>query len=195
MDNTTIEIYNKNAAEYANLDIDPVSLKAYRDFSSALPKNGLVLDYGCGPGYFAKKFLEDGFTIDAFDASEKMIEIVSKEQQINSWIGDFKSFHSSTKYDGIWANFSLLHASKKDFTPLIRTIFKSLKPDGLFSLGLKLGSGEKRDKIGRKYSYFEEHELRNILLKEKFNHISHHKGEAIGLDGESANFIILLSHA
>ena len=65
----------------------------------------------------------------------------------------------------------------------------------LFSLGLKLGSGEKRDKIGRKYSYFEEHELRNILLKEKFNHISHHKGEAIGLDGESANFIILLSHA
>ena len=56
---------------------------------------------------------------------------------------------------------------KKDFTPLIRTIFKSLKPDGLFSLGLKLGSGEKRDKIGRKYSYFEEHELRNITFKRK----------------------------
>ena len=56
MDNITIEVYNKNAAEYANLDIDKVSLKAYGDFSNALPKNGLVLDYGCGPGYFAKKF-------------------------------------------------------------------------------------------------------------------------------------------
>lgn len=195
MDNITIDVYNKNAAEYANLDIDNVSLKAYRDFSSALPKNGLVLDYGCGPGYFAKKFLADGFKVNAFDASEKMIEIASIETQVDWWVADFKSFHATNKYDGIWANFSLLHASKKDFTPLIRTIFKSLKPDGLFSLGLKLGSGEKRDKIGRKYSYFEEHELRNILLKENFNHISHHKGEAIGLDGESANFIILLSHA
>ena len=167
MDNITIDVYNKNAAEYANLDIDNVSLKAYRDFSSALPKNGLVLDYGCGPGYFAKKFLADGFKVNAFDASEKMIEIASIETQVDWWVADLKSFHATTKYDGIWANFSLLHAPKKDFTPLIRTIFKSLKPDGLFSLGLKLGSGEKRDKIGRKYSYFEEHELRNILLKEK----------------------------
>ena len=195
MDNTTIEIYNKNAAEYANLDIDPVSLKAYRDFSSALPKNGLVLDYGCGPGYFAKKFLEDGFTIDAFDASEKMIEIVSKEQQINSWIGDFKSFHSSTKYDGIWANFSLLHAPKKEITPLIQTIFKSLNSNGLFSLGLKLGTGEKRDKIGRKYSYFEEQEVKELLLKEGFFNISQHLGAATGLDGQSSNFVIILSHA
>ena len=195
MDNITIDVYNKNAAEYANLDIDNVSLKAYRDFSSALPKNGLVLDYGCGPGYFAKKFLADGFKVDAFDASEKMIEIASMETQINWWVADFKSFRATKQYDGIWANFSLLHAPKKEIIPLIKTIFKSLKPHGLFSIGLKLGTGEKRDNIGRKYSYFEEQEISNILTNEGFYHISHHLGEAKGLDGESANFIIILSHA
>ena len=195
MDKKTIDIYNRKAAEYANLDIDQVSLKAYRDFSSALPKNGLVLDYGCGPGYFAKKFLADGFKVDAFDASEKMIEIVSREDQINSWIAGFKSFHSSTKYDGIWANFSLLHAPKKEIAPLIQKIFKSLKSNGLFSLGLKLGTGEKRDQIGRKYSYFKEQEVQELLLKEGFYDISHHLGEAKGLDGQSSNFIIILSHA
>ena len=195
MDNITIDVYNKNAAEYANLDIDNVSLKAYRDFSSALPKNGLVLDYGCGPGYFAKKFLADGFKVDAFDASEKMIEIASMETQINWWVADFKSFRATKQYDGIWANFSLLHAPKKEIIPLIKTIFKSLKPHGLFSIGLKLGTGEKRDNIGRKYSYFEEQEISNILENEGFYHISHHLGEAKGLDGESANFIIILSHA
>ena len=68
MDNKTIGIYNRSAAQYADLDIDQVSLKAYSDFSNALPKNSLVLDYGCGPGYFAKKFLIDGFKVDAFDA-------------------------------------------------------------------------------------------------------------------------------
>ena len=195
MDNLTIDVYNENAAEYANLDIDKVSLKAYRDFSNALPKNSLVLDYGCGPGYFAKKFLADGFKVDAFDASEKMIEIASIETQVNWWVADFKSFRATKLYDGIWANFSLLHAPKKEIIQLIQTIFKSLKPHGLFSVGLKLGTGEKRDRIGRKYSYFEENEIRNILSKEKFYHISHHLGEAEGLDGESANFIIILSHA
>ena len=195
MDNLTIDVYNENAAEYANLDIDKVSLKAYRDFSNALPKNSLVLDYGCGPGYFAKKFLADGFKVDAFDASEKMIEIASIETQVNWWVADFKSFRATKLYDGIWANFSLLHAPKKEIIQLIQTIFKSLKPHGLFSVGLKLGTGEKRDRIGRKYSYFEENEIRNILSKEKFYHISHHLGEAKGLDGESANFIIILSHA
>ena len=195
MDNLTIDIYNKNAAEYANLDIDKVSLKAYHDFSNILPKNGLVLDYGCGPGYFAKKFLADGFRVDAFDASEKMIEIASRETQVNCWLGNFKSFRATKQYDGIWANFSLLHAPKKEIFQLIRTIFKSLKPHGLFSLGLKLGTGEKRDKIGRQYSYFGEQEIRHILLKEEFYPISHHSGEAKGLDGESAKFIIILSHA
>ena len=195
MDKLTIDVYNENAAKYANLDIDKVSLKAYHDFSNALPKNSLVLDYGCGPGYFAKKFLADGFKVDAFDASEKMIEIASIETKVNWWVADFKSFRATKLYDGIWANFSLLHAPKKEIIQLIQTIFKSLKPHGLFSVGLKLGTGEKRDRIGRKYSYFEEHEIRNILSKEKFYHISHHLGEAEGLDGESANFIIILSHA
>ena len=159
------------------------------------PKNGIVLDYGCGPGYFSKKFLADGFKVDAFDASEKMIEIASVETRVNWWVGDFKSFRATTLYDGIWANFSLLHSPKKEITPLIQTIFKSLKPNGLFSLGLKLGIGEKRDKIGRKYSYFEEQEIRNLLSNEGFCHISHYLGEATGLDGENANFIIIISHA
>ena len=79
--------------------------------------------------------------------------------------------------------------------PLIQKIFKSLKSNGLFSLGLKLGTGEKRDKIGRKYSYFEEQEIKELLLNEGFCNISHHLGAATGLDGQSSNFIIILSHA
>jgi len=195
MDNLTIDIYNKNATQYANLNIDKVSLKAYRDFSNALPTSGFVLDYGCGPGYFAKKFLADGFKVDAFDASEKMIEIASREAQINWSVTDFKSFRATTQYDGIWANFSLLHAPKREINSLVQTIFNSLKPRGSFSLGLKLGTGERRDKMGRKYSYFEEKEIRSILSKEGFVYSSHHLGKAIGLDGENANFIIILSHA
>ena len=87
MDRETLEIYNKNATKYANLEIDKTSLRAYQDFSQALPKNGLVLDYGCGPGHFSKKLFADGFRVDAFDASKKMVEIISKDPQINSWVG------------------------------------------------------------------------------------------------------------
>ena len=55
MDNITIDIYNKNMTKYADLDTDKVSLKAYHDFSHALPKNGIVLDYG-GVDLFSKNF-------------------------------------------------------------------------------------------------------------------------------------------
>ena len=125
MDRETLEIYNKYATKYANLEIDKTSLRAYQDFSQALTKNGLVLDYGCGPGHFSKKLFADGFQVDAFDASEKMIEIISKEPQINSWTGDFKSFDATTKYDGIWANFSLLHAPKKRLCTLNQNYIQS----------------------------------------------------------------------
>ena len=115
MDKLTIDVYNENAAKYANLDIDKVSLKAYRDFSNALPKNSLVLDYGCGPGCFSKKFLADGFKVDAFDASEKMIEIASMETRVNWWVGDFKSFRANTLYDGIWACLLYTSPSPRDY--------------------------------------------------------------------------------
>ena len=70
---------------------------------------------GVGLVILQKKFLADGFKVNAFDASEKMIEIASIETQVDWWVADFKSFHATDKYDGIWANFSLLHASKKRF--------------------------------------------------------------------------------
>ena len=58
MDNITIDIYNKNAAKYADLDIDTVSLTAYDDFSKALPKMVSAWTMGLDLVIFQKNFLQ-----------------------------------------------------------------------------------------------------------------------------------------
>ena len=42
-------------------------------FISLLPAGGKVLDAGCGSGRDSKAFLEQGFEVTAFDASERIL--------------------------------------------------------------------------------------------------------------------------
>ena len=56
MDNKTIGIYNRSAAQYADLDVDQVSLKAYRDFSSAFQKIVLFWTMGVDLAILQKNF-------------------------------------------------------------------------------------------------------------------------------------------
>ena len=71
----------------------------------------------------------------------------------------------------------------------MKAIKKALCPNGLFHISLKLGIGEKRDKIGRLYSYVTENELNDLLqaagLEPKFTAYGRNKG----LSGEIADWI------
>lgn len=43
-----------------------------------------------------------------------------------------------------------------------------LKPDGILSLGMKLGQGEARDDLGRLFAYYQVDELHDIVSKAGF---------------------------
>ena len=69
-----------------------------------------------------------------------MIQLVPKHERIRSYQATFDTFLDNRIFDGIWASFSLLHAERKDFPRLLSRIKRSIKPNGLFSIGLKLGA-------------------------------------------------------
>ena len=71
-------------------------------------------------------------------------------------------------------------------------IAKALKEDGVFHIGLKTGKGERRDGIGRFYSYYETDELRQLLANAGFSIISERTGEDPGLDGTVAPWVVML---
>ena len=60
-DQETIAVYDGKMQDYAALKPDPQQNQAMRDFSAQLAPGAKVLDYGCGPGAFARAFADQGF--------------------------------------------------------------------------------------------------------------------------------------
>ena len=116
MDNnkTVISVYNKIAKEYADAFSKPSD---YMDeFLELLPKNGKVLDIGCGVGVDSDYVQTKGFKIIGVDMSEKMLEIArSNNANVDFRLDDVRSVEfGENEFDGIIASCSLIHISKEE---------------------------------------------------------------------------------
>ncbi len=160
-DSETIAVYDAQVDEYANIveesGVDPALVL----FIEHLKPNSFVLDLGCGPGNSSALMRDKGLRIDAVDASKEMVKLASEKYGINARQSTFDDLTVKNTYDGIWANFSLLHASIEDFPRYLNAIHKALVPNGVFHIGMKTGDGMHRDRLGRIYSYYSEKDLNN----------------------------------
>ena len=191
----TLQVYETQSSKYLENVIKEHPSKTLRYFAANLPNKSNVLDYGCGPGLSAEYLANLGHNVVAFDASQNMLELVPKHARIKSYQATFDTFSENEIFDGIWASFSLLHAKRKDFPRLLASIKRALKPDGLFSIGLKLGTGEKRDALGRRYTFVSQTELDQLLRSSHFNVFDHILGKDIGLDGVTSEWVFAYAKA
>ena len=83
-----------------------------------------------------------------------MASIAKQKYGVEVRVAMFADIAGTDIYDGIWANFSLLHAPKADLPNHLAALHAALKPKGRLHLGMKLGTGEQRDTIGRFYAYY-----------------------------------------
>ena len=195
VDKETLAVYQSRAGDYAKMVKTEAPFPALETFISSMPKNGKVLDLGCGPGGASAQMQAAGLIVDAVDASEAMVEHAKTLYGVEARIATFDDISGAEIYNGIWANFSLLHAPKSAFPRHLAALHKSLKPNGLLHLGLKTGKGEIRDGIGRFYALYTEAELDTFLTDAGFQVSQHVTGEEVGLDGKSAPWITVTAHA
>lgn len=192
-DEKTLSVYAKRARDYAaRFDADTPDLHLAA-FMLALPEKGRVLDLGCGPGGATAVMTAAGFRAKGIDASPEMIEIARENHDIDVMVGGFETLDADGEFDGIYANFSLLHAPRADMPENLARISKALVPGGFFHIGLKTGDGEKRDQLGRFYAYYTDAEITELLNDAGFVVIERSFGAEAGLDGEIAPWIILLA--
>jgi SAM-dependent methyltransferase len=118
-----------------------------------------------------------------------MVQMAAQHVGVTAWQATFDDIDASDTYDGIWANFSLLHAPRSDMPRHLAALHKALKPGGVFFIGLKLGAGEARDKIGRLYTYYSQEELDKLLQDAGFTIRNHRFGSGEGLDGSVSDWI------
>ncbi len=203
-DAETIRQYDARAQDYAELTKrnrpDPV-LAA---FIEALPKEGHVLDIGCGPGHDATLMARAGLRVLALDASAEMVALAACHRDIiarQSSFADLGTLRTALPqeiptggFDGIWANFSLLHAPRTALPSHLSDIKSLLRPGGRFHIAVKTGTGEARDRLGRYYSYYQAPELVTLLAQAGLQVTEMHHGRDTGLSGEMANWVALCAY-
>ena len=182
-DQKTLDIYNAKADDYA------AAMEAFgihhtiTRFAKQLSKAALVLDLGCGHGATAAYLQQQGLQVEAWDASTAMQQLAKQQFDIDVQHKTFDALQSQDAYHGICANYSLLHASPEQFPHYLAAIATALKDDGLLHLGMKIGEGVHRDKLGRRYAYYSEQQLIDYLEALGLNVEYHHHSHAVGLAG------------
>jgi trans-aconitate methyltransferase len=192
-DDETIGVYDKHVQDYAELVLQDEADPILTSFIKRIPENGYVLDLGCGPANASAIMRDHGLRVDPVDASEEMVKLANETHAINARRALFSDLNSVETYDGIWANFSLLHAPIAEFPDHLTAIYNAIITGGIFHIALKLGNGMERDRMGRLYSYYSEEELSTHLTNAGFSILAKTNGEGKGLAGDVSAWIAILS--
>ena len=190
-DRQTLAAYEARADDYLRLTASTKPHKSLQEFMDELPAGAKVLDIGCGPGTESAHMRAAGLSPDPFDASESMVKHARDTFNLPARIATFDEIAGDSAYDGAWANFSLLHADPSRLPQHISAIAKALRPDGLFHIAMKTGSGVRRDTLGRLYAYLSVSELKDLLIQSGLIPVHIHEGESLGLEGNQEPFIAI----
>ena len=192
-DERTIDVYNDRAADYAQVFDNQEPSEDLVQFMQALPKGGHILDLGCGTGGATAHMAGAGFEVTGMDASADMLRMAREKSAAQFVQGTFDDLDAVAAYDGVWANFSLLHAPREAMSGHLAAIATSLRGGGHLHLGMKLGTGSARDKLDRFYTYYSQAELTQLLGDAGFDVLEATVGESPGMAGSVEPWVILLA--
>lgn len=192
-DAETIAAYDAHAQAYAERRMSGAGEPGLMEFVANLPAGAHVLDLGCGPGDSALHFVEAGFRVDAVDASPEMVA-TARALGVPARQASFEEIDGQEIYDGIWASYSLLHAARAELPLHLARLHRALKAGGRFHIGMKLGTGEKRDALGRLYVYYGEAELTGLITAAGFTPAASATSRDTGLDGTEYSGIWIQAH-
>jgi len=194
-DRDTIAAYDAAIEEYTKLTRKAQPDPALLRFIALIKPGGTVLDLGCGPADASATMRDKGLLVDPVDASAEMVRVANETHDIGARQAVFDDINAVDAYDGVWASFSLLHAARADFGRHVEAVYRALRSGGWFFMGMKLGTGEKRDRLGRQYAYYSKEELVDHLITAGFTIEESETGQALGLAGDVEPWIALTAHS
>jgi SAM-dependent methyltransferase len=194
-DRATLDVYDRQADDYDRMMASEAAADPrIRDFIAACPEGGDVLDFGCGPGNYARIMAAAGLRVTALDGSAEMARRTHALPGVTAQHGYFEDLDAKAAYDGIWASFSLLHAPRADLPGHLGRLHRALRPGGVLFIGMKTGNGEGRDDLGRFYTYYSIAALEDHLRDAGFTPRQHWTGYGAGLSGQYAGWVVIEAH-
>ncbi len=154
-----------------------------------------LLEIGAGVGQDSLYFKKHGLKVSASDISLAHV-IQCKKRGLRASVLDVYDLSKlQKKYDAIYALNSILHVPKKDFELILKKIKKSLKPSGLFYLGMYGGINfegiyeEDHCKPKRFFSFYCTQDI--LVIVQKYFHLEYFRHITPFKDGGTFQSIIL----
>ena len=117
-------------------------------FVARVPKVGLVVDVGCGPGLDCARFVGLGLRVIGFDLSEGMLSLALRVDGARYVQGDLRTLPlRSGQFDGIWCVASLLHVPEIDTSSFLLGFRRILREGGSLALITAVGDGERFEEV------------------------------------------------
>lgn len=205
MDKNTdvISVYDEIAQAYCDkyFEFTTEDLPHLQRFIELLPKGARVLDAGCGPGGGVKFLLSRDFSAEGIDLSTKMIQLARVHVPNGKFtLTDMSStdFQTNT-FDGIMANYSLIHVPTVDLSMVLSELHRILKNGGKLLILSMVGDRDKLVDVPLSPSHKVFINLSSMsiylekLAKIGFSVISSQEAEVLNLDGSlTKGFAIIL---
>lgn len=127
---------------HLNPDWDAASRKhSYIDrsvkwLSGFIPVNGKILDLGCGPGLYTKRFSDMGYDVTGIDYSKRSIVYAKSQDTKTEYL--YKNY-LEIDFTDMFNAVTLIYCDYAALTPderqrLVQKVYKALKPGGLLIL-------------------------------------------------------------
>ncbi|EGW40230.1 tellurite resistance TehB family protein [Desulfosporosinus sp. OT] len=162
MVNSAIDYYNKNAHDFYNNTVNADMSEHYKRFEKHLILGSRILDAGCGSGRDSLYFHTKGYKVDAFDASDAMVNLSSQLTGLSVHHARFEDVTFEDKFNGIWACASLLHIGREAIRGVLQRLVDMLCKDGVFYMSFKYGN-KAYEKDGRSFNCYDENAFSRMI--------------------------------
>ena len=166
----TLDYYNKNSEEYFNSTLNVDMTNTYKPFLKLVPKDGKILDLGCGSGRDSMNFMKLGYEVTAVDGSKELAKKASALLGKEVIASTFEELELKEKFHGIWACASLLHIKREDLKTVLNNLYNNLDDNGVFYMSFKYGEKEYVDDKNRYFNCFTDESIIGFINENtKFN--------------------------
>lgn len=162
---STINYYNSNAKSYFSSTVNVDMSTCYERFVKYLKPGGCIIDVGAGSGRDIMYFLKCGFEVEGIDASVELCKLASDYTGVKVECNTIQEWKPEKRYNGIWANASLLHLDIEEIQKFMDRISDMLQDKGVLYFSLKSGIVTGTDSDGRFFTDVSEENIQHFIEK------------------------------
>ena len=145
-------------------------------FSNTLgDKPSRILDFGCGPGRDLKVFSDLGHEAIGLEGAERFVQLAREYSGCEVLHQDFLSLElPADHFDGIFANAALFHVPSQELPRVLKELWATLKPNGVFFSSNPRGDNEEGWNGERYGVYYDLERWHELVTAAGFAEITHY---------------------